>query len=260
MPLDKLLDRKRGRVLGINLIDLLVLLIVLFAVVSYVSKPDEPVYRGNQMYIAIQDVQRLDSRGFLVKAEVEGTYLWDNSPFKKEGILLPSSSGRLRLRSADGAITVIGGERAYIEDVAASSIKLQPADNYLVVFNIVPASFENNDELLAFFENKKQEIGANNLYLDIEIAVDSNVLPSEREMVVNQINSMYLVRDRYLARSDSQGFVINIAKGELEELKKLKLGDGRVSTNHIRAYAGYIERPEIQIKEDYHLVSAKEIL
>ncbi|HDY74384.1 MAG TPA: hypothetical protein ENH51_04650, partial [Euryarchaeota archaeon] len=97
-------DRMRGRVLGVNIVDLLVVLIVVFAVFSYVSKPDESTYGGNQMYSAIQDFQRLDSRGFFVEAEINGTYLWDNTPFKKSGLLLSSSGGRLRLKTTDGTI------------------------------------------------------------------------------------------------------------------------------------------------------------
>ncbi len=90
-------DRMRGRVLGINIVDLLVLIIVVFAVLSYVSKPDESIYGGNQMYSAIQDFQRLDSRGFFVKAEINGTYLWDNTPFKESGLLQAAGSGLKQL-------------------------------------------------------------------------------------------------------------------------------------------------------------------
>src|SRR3990172_3303705 len=148
-----MLDRKKGRILGINVVDLLALLIVAFALLSYVYKPtEEGGYGGNQMYTAIQDHQRLDSRGFLVEGEVNGTFLWDNSPFNEKGLILPSTSGRLRLKKTNGDIVVFGGERAYVEDVAASYIRLMPLDNYLLVFNIEPLSFGSYPELVAHLE------------------------------------------------------------------------------------------------------------
>jgi hypothetical protein len=257
----QMLDRKKGRIFGINVVDLLVVLIILFAVVSYISKPvDKPVYKGNQMYSAIQDHQRLDSRGFLVEGEIEGTFLWDNTPFKEVGILLPSTSGRLRLRKENGDIVVVGGERAYVEDVAASTIKITPIDNYLVVFYLDPLTFDSYGELLSHFESIKTEMDAEHLYLDVEIAVDSPMTPSERERIVNQLNAMYLARDKYLSRTETTGFVINIIKGEVGELGTLSIAQDKVTTNRIRAYAGYKEEPQREFPSEYHVVSATDLL
>jgi hypothetical protein len=254
-------DRDRGRILGINLVDLLVVLILLFGLLSYISKPsDEQTYRGNQMYSAIQDHQRLDSRGFLVEGEVNGTFLWDNTPFNEVGILLPSTSGRLRLRKADGEIVVIGGGRAYVEDVAASSIKITPVDKFLVVFYLEPLSFESYSELVTHFQTIKMKMGADHLFLDVEIAVDSLATPSEREPIVNRLNAMYLARDKYLSRTDAQGFVINIIKGEVDEFEGLPLSDEKVTTNRIRAYAGYNDLPKKEFPPDFHIVSAGKLL
>jgi hypothetical protein len=256
-----MLDRKRGRILGINVVDLLVVLIVFFALFTYISKPsDEQTYKGNQMYSAIQDHQRLDSRGFLVKGEVTGTFLWDNSPFHEEGILLPSTSGRLRLRKVNGDIVVVGGERAYVEDVAASSIKITPLDNYLVVFYLEPITFGGYSELISHFNSIKEKMEADHLYLDVEIAIDSSMPPSEREIIVNQLNSMFLARDKYLSRTESTGFVVNIIKGEVEELAAISINEGKVTTNRVRAYAGYQEKPKTDFPAGYVVVSAKELI
>jgi len=255
-----MIDRKRGRIFGVNVVDLLIALIVLFAIFSYISRPDEAVYRGNQLYIAIQDLQRLDSRGFLVEAEVTGTYLWDNTPFHETGILLPSTAGRLRLRKRDGTIVVIGGERAYIEDVAASIIKMEPLDSYLVAFELEPRSFEGYSSLISYLESLKEEMGADHLYLDIEIAVDSPMTPAERQEIVNELNAMYLVKAFYLPRADPQGFVINVVKAELSELADLNIPEGAVRTSRIRAYAGYSEEPHQEFPQGYHNVSVKGLL
>jgi hypothetical protein len=253
-------EEKNSWISRINPIDLLVIIILLFAVGSYIYKPRTSTYGGNQMYSAIQDHQRLDSRGFIVEGTVEGTFLWDGSQFSEKGILLPSTSGRLRLRKPDGETVVIGGERAYIEDVAASSIQINPVDDYLAVFYIEPLSFEQYSDLASYLESLKSDLKADHLYLDLEVAVDSEMTPSEREMVVNQLNSLYLMRDRYLSRAESTGFVINIVKGEVSEIGMLKIDEGRVSTNRIRAYAGYHETPPSVIPSDSVIVSASELL
>ncbi len=255
-----MIDRKRGRVLGINIVDLLVLIIVVFAVLSYVSKPDESVYQGNQMYSAIQDFQRLDSRGFFVKADINGTYLWDNTPFKESGLLLTSSGGRLRLKTEDGTIYVVGGERAYLEDVAASSIKMEAVDNYLVVFNIGEGSYEGFNELVAQLERVKSEMNADHLYIDIEIAVDASMTPSERQVVNNEVATLYLVRNNYFSRTEPEGFVMNLVKAELSELKNLSIPPGKVTTGKIRAFAGYTSLPEQDFTDDYHIVTASDLL
>ncbi len=253
-------DRMRGRVLGINIVDLLVLIIVVFAVLSYVSKPDESIYGGNQMYSAIQDFQRLDSRGFFVKAEINGTYLWDNTPFKESGLLLSSSGGRLRLKTTDGTIYVVGGERAYLEDVAASSIKMEPVDNYLIVFNLDEGSYNGFSDLLTRLEEVKSEMNADHLYIDIEIAVDASMTPSERQVVNNKLASLYLVRNNYFSRTEPEGFVMNLVKAELSELNNLYIPSGKVTTGKIRAFAGYTSLPEQEFSNDYHIVTASDLL
>ncbi len=241
----------------INPVDLIVLLIIVFAAVSYISKPSEPIYRGNQMYIAIQDFQRLDSRGFLVEAEVKGTYLWDGSAYSQKGLLLPSTAGRLRLKTPKGDIVVIGGERAYLEDVAASQINMTPVDNYLVMFDLDSKSFESFSDFTSYIEGVKRELKAERLYLDVEIAIDSVMTPVERQIVVNELTAIYLVRSNYLPRTESQGFVINLNKAEITELAKLSIPEGRIATNRMRAYAGYQSKPAIDLSTGYYLVSAK---
>jgi len=250
----------RGRVLGVNIVDILVVLIVVFAVFSYVSKPDESTYGGNQMYSAIQDFQRLDSRGFFVEAEVNGTYLWDNTPFKETGLLLSSSGGRLRLKTGDGTIYVVGGERAYLEDVAASSIRMEPVDNYLAVFNIEADSFEGFNELITYLETVKSKMGADHLYVDIEIAVDAAMTPADRQIVYNEFTTLYLVRNNYFSRTEPEGFVMNLVKAELGELRGLSIPDGKVTTGRVRAFAGYSSEPNQDFSEDYHLVAASDLL
>lgn len=255
-----MLDRNRGRIFGINIVDLLVAILIVFAIGSYISKPSqENVYKGNQMYSAIQSHQRLDSRGFLVEGDIEGTFLWDNSPFHEVGIILPSTAGRLRLRKKNGDVVVIGGGRAYTEDVAANRIDIKPVDNYLVVFYIDPLSFETYGEFVSHFEDVKESMNADHLYLDIEVAVDSPMSPSERESIVNQLDAMYLSRDRYLSRTEPGGFTINVLKAEVTELATLSIPEGKVATDRMRAYAGYSEEPNIELSEEYHVVSAAEL-
>lgn len=255
-----MLDRKRGRIFGINLVDLLIVIIVIFAVTSYISKPDEAVYQGNQMYSAIQDFQRLDSRGFLVEGTITGTYLWDNTPFEARGLLLSSSAGRLRLKTSDGTVIVVGGERAYLEDVAASTIKMENIDNYLVFFDLDSKSFDSFDELVSYLQTVNSEMGSDHLYLDVEIAVDSTMTPAERQEIYNQFIQMYLVRNNYFSRTEPNGFVMNLVKVDLSELANLPIPEGKVTTGRMRAFAGFQIEPDSEFPEDYHIVSAKGLI
>jgi len=257
----RMMDLRRGRVLGVSVVDILVLLILAFGVASYVLKPSgENAFRGNQMYTAIQTHQRLDSRGFLVEGEVKGTYLWDNTPFDERGLILPSTGGRLRLRKRSGEVFVIGGERAYVEDVAASLIRMWPVDSYLITFYLEPQSFETYEELIAYLSSVKSEMRAEHLYLDVEIAFNAPLSPAERESVVNSLSSMYLVKSTYLSRAEPTGFVVNFVKAEVGEMAELPVGDARVSTSRIRAFAGYAAEPEVELPQGSHLVSARELL
>ncbi len=253
-------DRKKGRIFGINLIDILVIIIVIFALFSYISKPDENVYRGNQMYSAIQTYQRLDSRGFLLESEITGTFLWDNSPFHQTGILLPSTAGRLRFRKSNGDIILVGGERAYIEDVAVSQISVKPLDRYLVVFYLDPLSFETYGDLISRLLEIKKDMEADHLFLDIEIAVDAHMTPSEREKIVNSLNLLYFVKDARISRIEPSGFTMNILKGEIGELASLQIPEANVATDRIRAYAGFDEEPSIVLQGEFHIISSEELI
>lgn len=261
MKIKKMFDRKKGRLFGINLIDLLVLLIIVFGIVSYLSRPTAPVYQGNQMFVAIQDFQRYDSRGFLVEAEVNGTFLWDETPFSEKGLLLSSSGGRLRLKKQDGTVIVFGGEGAYLEDVAASTIKMEPKDRFLMFFNLDANKFDSYEDLVEYLGSIKSQVGADRLYVDIEIAVDAPMTPSERQSLVNQVNSLYLVRNNYFSRSEDSGFVLNLIKAELDELKDIAIPSGHVTTNDIRVFAGYDEEPDpSKAPPDSHTVDSSKLL
>jgi len=91
----KYLDFEKGKILGVNVIDLAVLLLLLYFAFSFGTKVMSPglTYSGEQMYSAITTHQKLDTKGFLIEAEVSGRLVRDDSEFKQRGVLVSSKGG-----------------------------------------------------------------------------------------------------------------------------------------------------------------------
>lgn len=257
----------KEKISKLTLIDWLIIFVILGGLIAYIYKPSSELsYRGNQMFNAIKTHQKLDTNGFLVEAGIKGTLLLDKSDFDETGILLQSTGGRFRFRLKDGRILTIGGELAYVEDVAANEIEMKPLDNFLITFYAPPQEFNSYSELLNFLNAQKSSLKAEHLYMDSEIAVDKPLSEAEKQVLRNKLIEMYRIRDVYMpTRESSKGVSISFIRADSEELQKLKeiLDGGKVATSSFKLFLGYSSEPNEQLEalkkqgKDAHIVSTK---
>lgn len=257
----------REKFSNLTLIDWVIILVIFGGLIAYIYKPSSELsYRGNQMFNAIKTHQKLDTNGFLVEAKIKGVFLIDKSDFNEQGILLQTTGGRFRFRLKDGRVLTIGGELAYVEDVAAKEIEMMPLDNFLITLYAPPQEFNSYSELLNFLSAQKSSLKAEHIYMDSEVAVDKPLSETEKQVLRNRLIEMYRIRDVYMPTRESSGGVsISFIRAELEELQKLKemLDGGKAATGSFKLLLGYSSEPNEQLEalkklgRDAHMVSTE---
>jgi hypothetical protein len=260
----RFLDRERGRVLGVNAVDLFVIVVVAFLAFSLASKLLSPslVYSGEEMYSAIQDYRMLDSKGFLLEARVKGKWIVDEREFDGTGIIADTRSGSFALRTEDGRYIWIGGSMAYLEDIAAEKIVFIPGDSYVVTLTLEPREFNSFKELLVFLENKKKELRAETLRLG-----GSTVLPADisfiapgigAQEILNQFDGLYKVKYFSVIQAGKAETRVRLRLADLEELKRVSIPSSKVVISRTYIYAGYQKAPEF-LGPGYHVASLEEL-
>ena len=259
-----LIDRERGRVFGVNAVDLFVAIVVLFLAFSLVSKILSPdlVYSGEEMYSAIQDYRKLDTKGFLIEAMVKGKWIVDEEEFEDRGLIADTKSGSFALRTPDGRYLWIGGSMAYIEDIAAEKITFKPSDNYVLPLTMEPREFNSYQELMVFLEEKKKEYRADTLRLG-----GATVLPADiayitprkgAQEILNQFDRLYKVRYFSVIQAGEKETRVRLRLADLEELKKVDIPASRVVISRTLIYLGYQEEPDF-LGPEYHVASLEEL-
>jgi hypothetical protein len=259
----KILDTKEGKIAGINFIDLAVLGIALFLAFSFASKvlSQELTFSGDQMYSAITMHQKLDTKGFLIEGDIKGEWISDGSEFHAKGLIVGSKGGALRFKTEEGPLLLVGGSMAYVEDVAASKIVFMPLDRYVVTFYLDPMTFSDYDSFLKYFNGMKEEIGAEHLYLDTELAFNVELSQSDIQDMINSFEAMYLLRDYFIMQAGEEGAIVSLSRVEISELSGLKLVPEKITTGAIDVYAGYQKRPsEVRVAGAYHIASLEELI
>ncbi len=136
----KLLDREKGKILGINAFDLFVILLVLFlsfSLISRVIRPGEQVkeYSGLNIQNAALEFTRLNNLGFVVYGQIDGKWTINGSQFKGTVLLVDALETRLMGR-INGRSVTIGGPNAYLEDLAAKTIVFRTESPSLIRVNV----------------------------------------------------------------------------------------------------------------------------
>ena len=136
----KLLDREKGKILGINAFDLFVILLILFlsfSLISRVIRPGEQVkeYSGLNIQNAALEFTRLNNLGFVVYGEIDGKWTINSSQFKGTILLVDALETRL-IGSLNGRSVTIGGPNAYLEDLAAKTIVFRTETPSLIRVNV----------------------------------------------------------------------------------------------------------------------------
>lgn len=260
----KLIDTQKGKLLGVNVVDLFVIVIVAFLLFSFASKLLKPdfVYSGEEMYSAIQDYQRLDSKGFLVEAEVEGEWIADEREFRGRGVITETRSGSFALRREEGGVIWIGGSMAYLEHVASSRITFLPSDAYVAAFTIEPREFKSYLEFIAYLEDMKTALGASSLRVGGSSAMPADIAfinpSSSAQEILNQFSKLYKIKYHGILQTGKEETIIRVRLADLEELKRISIDSSKVVISETYLYAGYKEKPPL-LDPRYHIVSLEDL-
>ncbi len=257
----KAIDRAEGKIFGVNFVDLFVLLFVGYIAFSFASQvlSKDLVFGGEEMYNAIQSYQRLASKGFLVEADVKGKWIADNSEFLKRGVLLSTRGGSFVLKTRDGELVTIGGSMAYLEDIAASQIVLEPLDNHVLTLFLEPMEFPRYEGLIAFLREKKEELGADHVLLTADIAFKGPAKASKE--IHNELEGLYLVTATPMVQGGAEEAIFRVILAELSELEKLDIPSQSVTLGKATLIVGYKEKPvKLAIEGEYHIASIEELL
>lgn len=260
----KLINADKGKVLGVNAIDLFVLIIAAFLLFSFASKllKADFVYSGDEMYNAIQDYRKLDSKGFLVEAEIEGTWIVDEQDFRGRGMIVDTRSGSFALKSEDGRVIWIGGSMAYLEDIAASRIIFRPSDAYVTRLTIESREFQSYESFLTYLEEKKKELGAESLRVGGSSALPADIAfmnpESSAQEIFNQFDRLYRIKYYSILQVGKEETRIRLMLADLEELRKISTGSSKVVISKSYLYAGYKEKPEF-LDSRYHVASLEDL-
>lgn len=257
----KLVDAKEGRVLGINFIDLVVLLIIGFVVFSFANQvlSRDLTFGGEEMYNAIQAYQKLDTKGFLVEADVEGKWIADGSEFRSRGLLLSTRAGAFVMKLRDGRVVDLGGSMAYLEDISVARMTLVPLDNYAVILFDEPRDFSSYKEFIGYLESKKAEFGANHLLLTADLAFKKPEKGTKD--IHNELEELYLGKSTPIVGSSVDEAIFRVNLVELSELKALNIESKGMTMGKATIVFGFMDQPSsLPADGEYHVASVSELL
>ncbi len=257
----KVLDTGEGKILGINFIDLMVLLAAGFLLFSFASQilGKDLSFGGEEMYNAIQSYQRLDSKGFLIEADIKGKWIADESKFHEKGLLLATRGGSFVFKLKDGRRTTIGGSMGYIEDIAASSIDFLPLDNHVILLFIEPQGYTSYEEFLDSLDSMKEKLNADHLLLTADISLTRPGKGTKE--IHNELEELYLVKSTPMIQGGVEETIFRVNLAELSELKKLDMESQGITLGATTVIVGYREMPgPLPLEEEYHVASIEELL
>ncbi len=151
----KVVDLKQGKIAGINFFDLLLAIVVTGSLLYFYSNykiTSSTTFSGYDISKACLKYTWLANAGFIVRAEVEGKWTINNSKVVVEGIVAKAEQDRLYI-VLDGALISVGGSTAYIENIAASSIKFIPLSSSVIRVTMYPASHGSLKEMYSQIYN-----------------------------------------------------------------------------------------------------------
>ncbi len=260
----KILDTEKGTIAGINLIDFIVVLVIVFLAVSFGTKVliKDFEFGGDEMYNAIQAYQRLDQKGFLVEADIRGKWISDENEFESRGLIIETRSGAFAFKMRGGSeIIWIGGSMGYLEDVAASKLVFRPLDNYVVPIYTGPMTFNSSTEFIDYLKARKEELGSDHLLIGGSSSMPADISfinPSKSAQdIFNEFGDLYYVKYYGILQSSGNEVIIRLRLAELSELEKLDIDAEKVVVSRTVLYAGYRSMPgEL---EGYHIASLEDL-
>jgi hypothetical protein len=254
----KAIDAKEGRLFGVNFIDLVVVIVVVFLLFNFGSKVlvKDLTYSGDEMYNAIQTYQRLDLKGFLVETDIEGKWIADEMEWSGKGIITEKRSGALAIKTPEGKTIWIGGSMAYYEDIATSKLRFHPIDGYVTTVYIEPRTFSNYDEMLEYFKGVKTEYGADHLLVSMDHITFINPTDTAQK-IFNDFDNLYMLKYVGIVQTSSDEAIFMIKLAELSELEKVDIKSEGIQTGKIEAHLGYESMPNLG--EGFHVASIEDL-
>lgn len=260
----KVIDTKKGTIAGINIIDFVIILVVVFLVFSFGAKIliKNFEFGGDEMYNAIQAYQKLDQKGFLVEADIKGKWIPDESEFDSRGLIVETRSGAFALKTQEGLRTIwIGGSMGYLEDVAASKLVFRPLDNYVVPIYTGPMTFNGTTQFIDYLKGKKEEFGSDHLLIggSSSMPADISFVNSTKSAqdIINEFGDLYYVKYYGIVQTSRNEVIIRLRLIKLSELEKLDIDAQKVIVSRTVLYAGYRQRPGE--REGYHVTSVEDL-
>ncbi len=250
----KVIDTKEGRILGVNFVDLLVLTVLLFLAFSFGKTllGSELVFDGDEVYKAVKAYSRLDSKGFIVEAGIEGRYIGD--PTRKlrsmRGVVVAARGGTLYIKNTYGEVYTVGGSMSYLEDVAAERIELLPMAESTLSMYSARSYFRSMPEMLDALEELRRASGAGRLVLTGEmlLALQNASLPELKR----ELEECYYCTSLEVYRAGEGVYLVAMKNVELSELSALRGYAGDASVRELRIYLGYgdeLSREEVEEAE-----------
>lgn len=153
----------------VSVVDVFVIVLVGLSLFSFSTKYEPKYtfeYSGSQIYRAVQECEKLDSRGFLYTVYVKGYWNTDVGHFEEEGFVIDTGRGYIVLVLQDGKKVTVGGKMSYNEDVQAVTIEIRLKSKSSVAYWLRPYK-GLKDEIKKYVEDSSQFID----YVKEDIAV-----------------------------------------------------------------------------------------
>lgn len=213
------------RKIRINIFDLLILATLLFLAIyavergisEYLSR-DVWVFDGADITKAIYVYKSLDNQGFLVKAEIEGEWIYNKEPGSVSGIVTNAYYSSLVIKQGDIRIRV-GGRLASKEDFAAKKIILKPIGRSSIKIWIDYLEVEDIHNLKAKLDDLAKEISMPYLYsfLDGRIFLDI----SSQETPTSYARFLYFLEKNSASASIETlegGIILGVRRFDVENI------------------------------------------
>jgi len=255
----KLIDIKEGKVLGVNFVDLIAIALVLFLAFSFARTVlGEPLsFSGEEVYKAVKTYNKLESKGFLIEVEVQGSAIGDptGKERKFQGLVIAARGGTLYIKNEYGDEFSVGGSMSYLEDVAAKQIKLKPLYSSSLSFYSNVTRFDSFREFISQLEQLKFNAGASRVMLTGEISI------SQPEMkyldVKKSVEDCFFCLNAKAYKIGDDLYMLSLKAVDLGELGKLDFKSGEVVAKNLRIYLGYNGELEAEKVMQAELTSKK---
>jgi|Deesub1362A_J573_1020465.scaffolds.fasta_scaffold00023_12 hypothetical protein len=244
----KVVDIKEGRLLGINFIDIFVVVVVAFLLFSFGSTIlfKDLTFSGDEMYSAIKEFEKLNEKGFLVEAVAEGKWIGtEDVLFNSRGLIVRPTRGAFEFKLKDGRILKLGGSMSYLEDIALDKITLIPLDRHIAKLKTSPGyQFKSYNEMISYLKNLKEKNNADHLIITADFSfINSVETPQE---LYNKFRRRYLIRDVGKGISTENAVTLRLELAELSELENTHVKCDSIALGEVVIYLGYDteEKPE----------------